>query len=138
MEPTLVRIGVMDSRRPQEVVALPARHLHPLERLARGLKRMVTIVGVGLLVGNFLLVVIPFPAVHLCLIPVALIVGPIFGVATWKDRVLLAAQSIECPRCGGAAEVPAELPGWPARFNCERCAIMVEINAAAPVGNPSP
>lgn len=122
----------MDSRRPQQVAALSARHLRQRERVLRGLKRMVTIVGIGLLVGNFLLVVIPFPAVHFCLIPVALIVGPIIGVATWKDRVLLPAQSIECPRCGGAADVPAELPGWPARFNCEHCAIMVEINVAHP------
>jgi hypothetical protein len=122
----------MDSRRPQEVVEVPARHLGPLQRVSRGLKRMLSITGLGLLVGNVLLLMLPFPHVHLCLLPVALIIGPIIGVAAWRDRVLLAPGVIACPRCGGDVDVPAELPGWPARLNCERCGIMVELTAALP------
>ncbi|MEW6434242.1 MAG: hypothetical protein AB1730_22300 [Myxococcota bacterium] len=132
MEPTLVRIGVMDSRRPQEVVSLPVRHLRQLERVGRGLKRMLSITGIGLLVANVFLLVIPLPHIHLCLLPIALTAGPIIGVAAWRQRVLLAAGPIACPRCDAPVLLPAELPGWPARLNCESCAAMVELNPATP------
>jgi hypothetical protein len=130
MEPTLVRIGVMDSRRPQVVVSVAARHLRTWDRLRRALGRTAAVTGVGLLLGNVALVVVPVPHVHLCLFPISLILGPIVGVAAWRDRVLLAASALACPRCGGVADVPADLPGWPARFNCEHCGIMVELNLA--------
>jgi len=132
MEPTLVRIGVMDSRRPQAVVTVPVRHLRGWERLRRALARVLAITGTGLVVGNIALLVVPFPHVHLCLFPVALILGPIIGVAAWRDRALLGPGAIGCPRCGDSTAVPAQLAGWPARFNCDHCHIMVELNPAIP------
>ncbi|MEW5737669.1 MAG: hypothetical protein AB1938_02020 [Myxococcota bacterium] len=130
MEPTWVRIGVMDSRRPQAVATVPARPLGQFERIRRGLMRMLLVSGVLLLVGNVGLVMVPIPHVHLCLFPLAFILGPIVGVAAWRDRAVLGQGAIACPRCGAEVALPAELPGWPARVTCERCAIMVEINLA--------
>ena len=131
MEPTLVRVGVMDaSQRPEMVLTLPARHLRLGERVWRGTLRLFGVSGVLLLVGNVLLIMIPVPHVHLCLFPLAFILGPMIGFVAWRDRVILAAGPLPCPRCHQAAQIPTGLSGWPARFNCEMCGIMVELNAA--------
>lgn len=132
LQPTLVRIGVMDSRRPQVVASVPARHLGAAARLWRGLRRTLLVTGTGFLVGNVALVMVPIPHVHLCLLPLSFVFGPIFGAFAWRDRALLGAAAVDCPRCGQQATVPERLAGWPARFNCQHCHIMVELNPARP------
>lgn len=127
MKPTHVCIGMMDSRRPQEVALLPAHHLTVRERLARAAKRLLLVSGGGLVLGNVGLFMFPFPHVHLCLIPFALIFGPLVAWFGWDSRVVLAKSELPCPRCHGTVTVPDGLVGWPARFNCERCAIMIEL-----------
>jgi hypothetical protein len=127
VEPTQVRIGMMDITRPQEVAVIPARHLGWLERVWRAMRRTLGISGTGLLIGNILLMMLPFPHLHLCLFPIALVLGPLLGWFAWRDRVELASAQLPCPRCHGTVTVPEGLHGWPARFNCAECGIMVEL-----------
>lgn len=129
--PTAVRIGTMDLRRPERVATLPARQLGGAERVWRGSRRLLAVSGGLLLLGNFMLLLVPVPHVHLCLFPLALILGPVLGWFAWRDRAVLAAAPLPCPRCHETIVVPDRLAGWPARFNCERCGIMVELNPAA-------
>jgi hypothetical protein len=131
VKPTHVRVGMMDSRQPELVLVLPARHLGPLERLGRAARKVLGVSGSLLLLGNVALLMVPFPHVHLCLFPIALVLGPVLGYFAWRDRVVLAPTQLHCPRCHGKAAVPPGLCGWPARFNCEACGIMVELNPAA-------
>lgn len=132
VEPTQVRVGMMDAdSRPAEVCTLPARHLGPGERLWRALRKLFTVTGLLLVVGNVLLITFPIPHVHLCLFPLALILGPVLALLAGRERVVFGATALPCPRCRDAAQIPAGLSGWPARFNCERCGIMVELNPAA-------
>ena len=131
MEPTHVRVGMMDaSKRPEMVVTVPARKLPLPERAWRAARRVLGVSGVLLLVGNVLLLMLPFPHLHLCLFPMAFVLGPLLGFFAWRDRVVLAASELPCPHCHEAVKVPEGLSGWPARFNCERCGIMVELNPA--------
>ncbi len=120
----------MDSRKPQAIITLAARHLRRFERLRRATWRFVVISGAGLVVGNVAVLIFPVPHVHFCLFPISLVIGPIAGVVTWRDRALLASTDVPCPRCGEPATVPAGLAGWPARFNCLHCSAMVELNLA--------
>ncbi len=66
MEPTSVRIGMMDSTRPGLVVLLPARHLGPWERFRRAFGRLIAVSGIALIISNFMLLIVPAPHVHLC------------------------------------------------------------------------
>lgn len=115
---------------PEPVITVPARHLGLFERGWRAAGRLLGVSGVLLFLGNLGLLMIPVPHLHLCLFPLAFILGPIIGYVAWRDRVVLAKSELPCPRCHGAVTVPAGLSGWPARFNCERCGIMVELKAA--------
>jgi hypothetical protein len=130
LQPTLVRIGVMDSRKPQAIITLAARHLRLVERFRRAAWRLLVVSGVGLVVGNVAVLIFPLPHVHFCLVPISLIIGPIAGVVAWRDRALLASTDVHCPRCSELARVPPGLAGWPARFNCMHCSAMVELNLA--------
>jgi hypothetical protein len=118
------------SPRPEMVLTLPARHLGLRERVWRGALRVFGVTGIMLIVGNVLLIALPIPHVHLCIFPLAFILGPLVGFLAWRNRVVLAPTSLPCPRCRQAAQIPSELTGWPAHFNCEQCGIMVELNAA--------
>jgi hypothetical protein len=118
------------SQRPEMVLSLPARHLRLGERVWRAGLRLFGVSGALLVVGNLLLIMIPVPHVHLCLFPLAFILGPMIAFVAWRDRVILAAVPLPCPRCREQAQIPAGHSGWPARFNCEKCGIMVELNAA--------
>jgi hypothetical protein len=130
VEPTAVTIGMMDSRRPEGVATIQAHHLSIGERLRRAGGRFLLVSGGGLVLGNVGLMMFPFPHVHLCLFPVALIIGPLLAWFGWDSRVVLQATEVRCPRCHGTVTVPQGLIGWPARFNCERCAIMIELKPA--------
>jgi hypothetical protein len=128
--PTPVRIGLMDQRRPEAVTTLPVRHLRWFERLWRATRRGFGVMGLLLLVGNFALLIFPVPHLHLCLFPIAFVLGPVLGIFSWRDRVLLPKAALPCPRCRDTVSVPDELGGWPARFNCSQCGIMIELNHA--------
>jgi hypothetical protein len=130
VKPTQVCIGMMDSRRPEGVATVPAHHLTVVERLGRAIRRFLLVSGGGLLLGNVGLFMFPFPHLHLCLFPFALIFGPLIAWFGWASRVVLGASELACPRCHGTVTVPAGTVGWPARFNCDRCAIMIELKPA--------
>ncbi len=132
MEPTSVRIGMMDSTRPGLVVTLSAHHLTRFERLRRALVRMTIVSVIALFVSNMMLLVVPAPHLHLCSLPLAIILGPLVGFLAWRQRALLAAGEIDCARCRKPVTVPANHPGWPARMNCLHCGIMVELDLAVP------
>jgi hypothetical protein len=128
-EPTQVRVGVMDwSPRPEQVLTVNARRLRPLERIWRAARRTLGVSGVLLIAGNVALMMAPFPHIHLCLFPLALVLGPVLGFVAWRDRAVLSAGELPCPRCHAPVAMPDGLAGWPARFNCERCGIRVELN----------
>jgi len=131
LSPFSVRIGTMDLRRPEMVATVPARTLHAGERVWRASKRLFGVSGGLLLLGNVLLLMVPVPHVHLCLFPLAFILGPVLGFFAWRDRVVLGAATLPCPKCHEPVVIPDGLTGWPARFNCERCGIRVELNPAA-------
>jgi hypothetical protein len=116
--------------RPEVVLVVQARHLGRRERLWRATRKLLGVSGALLVVGNVLLFTFPIPHFHLCIFPIALIVGPLLAWFTARERVVLAAGALPCPRCREEAHIPAELSGWPARFNCERCGIMVELKPA--------
>lgn len=131
-QPTQVRIGVMESRRPQEVRTLSVRHLRWFERLGRAGRRGLGLMTMLLVLGNLAFLFIPVPHLHLCLFPIAFVAGPVWAAFTWRDRVLITEARLTCPRCREEVACPGELGGWPARFNCLRCGIMVELNEAEP------
>lgn len=135
MEPTAVVIGRMDSPRPGLVVTLMAEHLPVRRRALRALGYGAAVTGTGLAIANFLLLLIPLPHVHLCSIPISLLLGPVVAAVTCRTRVLLAAADIQCPKCGRTVTVPDQLGGWPGRFNCAHCGIMIELRSAA---SPTP
>jgi hypothetical protein len=132
MERTPVRIGRMDSQRPGLVVDLQAEHLSFSRRLGRALLRGGAFTVGSLLLENLLLLVIPMPQLHLCTLPLSLVLGPLVAALTFRTRVLLGAGALPCPRCQQEVQVPEGLSGWPARFNCPHCAIMIELAAAHP------
>ncbi len=120
----------MDIRRPEMVVTVPARKLPLGERVWRGSRRVLGVSGVLLLIGNVMLLMLPVPHLHLCLFPLALILGPVLGWFAWRDSVVLAKAELPCPMCHATVAVPEGLGGWPARFNCVHCGVMVELNPA--------
>jgi hypothetical protein len=128
--PTPVRVGIMERRRPEEVLTLRVRHLRWFHRLWRATKRCLAVMGAMLLFGNLAFVVFPVPHLHLCLFPLSFVLGPLVALFAWQDRVLLEAAELPCPRCRAPVSIPDELGGWPARFNCNACAGMVELNDA--------
>lgn len=123
MEPTPVRVGVMDSQKPGLVVMLPVEPLSPQARMLRVAKRVAIVSGIGLLI-------LPLPLLHACGAVVALVAGPIAGVFAWRDTVLFGAGEVACPRCGKPVSIPPKLAGWPARVHCGQCGAMVELQAA--------
>jgi hypothetical protein len=123
---------MMDSQRgPEQVLTVPAHRLGFIERVWRACKKTFGVTGSLLLLGNVLLILMPIPHVHLCLFPLAFVLGPLLGYFAWRDRVVLAATALPCPHCHRTVTVPEGLSGWPARFNCDACGIMVELNPAA-------
>ncbi|MBL8911750.1 MAG: hypothetical protein JNM17_13745 [Archangium sp.] len=120
----------MDSLRPGLVVTLMAQHFTLRQRLGRALWRGFSVMFIGLLIANFLLLLIPTPHLHVCSIPISILLGPIVAIFVFRTRVQLAAAEIPCPRCAAKVMVPDKLGGWPARFNCQHCAIMIELQAA--------
>lgn len=140
MRLTPVRIGIMDSRRPGLVALLPATHLGLPRRIARATKRFCVASVASLLGLNVLLLFFPVPWIHLFTIPVALFLAPVLGVLTIRQRVLLGACEVACPRCAKPVAFPPGFPGWPARMNCLACGIRVELAEAAgnvPVEQPA-
>lgn len=129
-QPTPVRIGMMDSQKPQVVRTLPVRHLSGLERLWRASRKGLGWMTLLLVFGNLAFLIVPLPHFHLCLFPIAFVVGPVLAAFAWRDRVLIAKLELPCPRCSEPVTAPENLGGWPARFNCHRCGIMVELNPA--------
>lgn len=123
MQPTPVRVGVMDSQRPGLVVTLPVDHLSSGARALRALLRLGIVSGVGV-------VVMLIPLVHLCGLTVALLGGPIAGVLTFRQSALIGAGSVSCPKCSEQVAMPPGLAGWPARVHCPKCGAMVELNPA--------
>lgn len=130
MTPTPVRVGQMDSPRPAVLAVLPARHLSTWQRVGRATRSFFVVGGVSLVVLNVLLLFAPIPLLHLCTLPVGLLLGPVMGVITLRQRALLGACEVPCPRCGASVAVPANSPGWPARLACVGCGIRVELNLA--------
>ena len=61
LRPTLVRVGMMDTRRPEALATLPVRHLGVLHRLWRAALKLFGVSGVLLLLGNVALLLAPFP-----------------------------------------------------------------------------
>lgn len=120
----------MERRRPEVVAMLPVRHLNVPERVWRSVKRSGVFMGIVLLVGNVSVIFLPIPHVHLCIFPIAFVIGPLIALFSWRDRVLLPQTDLPCPRCAQNVTIPEGLGGWPARFNCDACAAMVELNAA--------
>jgi len=129
-EPTAVRVSVMDSRRPALVVVLPAAHLGVVRRAWRTLGRLLLVTGGSLLALNLAILAVPFPTIHLCTVPLAVMAGPVAAWWAWRTRALLGAAQVHCPRCGEGVAVPERLPGWPARVGCAACGILVELNPA--------
>lgn len=121
----------MDSTRPGLVVTLAARHLGRWERFRRAFGRMVIVSSIALLVSNFMLLVVPAPHLHLCSLPLAIVLGPLVAFLAWRQRVLLDATDIACARCRKPVTVPKDQPGWPVRMNCLHCGIMVELTHAS-------
>lgn len=123
MQPTPVRVGVMDSQRPGLVVTLPVEQLSSGARVMRGLLRMAIVSGIGL-------VVLLIPLVHACGALVAVFAGPIAGFFAWRQAALIGSGEVACPRCTQPVTMPAKLAGWPARLHCQQCGAMVELNPA--------
>lgn len=120
----------MDSARVGNVVMLQVRHLGVGERFRRSLWRFTWVAFVALFISNFILLVIPAPHIHLCSLPVSAAVGPLVGWMTWRVKARFDAQQVPCPHCTRVLDVPAELSGWPGRFNCLHCGRMVELTPA--------
>lgn len=123
MQPTPVRVGVMDSQRPGLVIDLPVEKLSSSARAFRGLKRALLVCGLGALV-------IPIPLVHLCGVGIVLVAGPIAGVFAWRAAAVLGAAEVPCPKCSTPVAITPGLAGWPARVHCRGCGAMVELNPA--------
>ncbi|MBL8949997.1 MAG: hypothetical protein JNK82_04415 [Myxococcaceae bacterium] len=130
MQPTPVRIGTMDIARPKEVATLPVRALSLAERVWRASKLVFGVSGSLLVIGNIALLLLPVPHLHLCLFPLAFILGPLLGYFAWRDRVVFGRGEVPCPKCHEPVAVPDGTHGYPARFNCP-CGIRLELKPAA-------
>ena len=126
MEPTPVRVGVMDSMRPGLVVTLNVEQLSPQVRAWRGLKRTLIVSGIGA-------VVVFIPLVHACGLVVLLVAGPIAGVFAFRQAAIIGGGSVPCPKCSALVTMVEGLAGWPARVHCQKCGAMVELNPAQEV-----
>lgn len=126
MEPTPVRVGVMDSKRPGLVVSLNVEHLSAQVRTWRAVKRTLFVSGIGA-------VVVFVPLLHVCGLAVLLVAGPIAGAFAFKQAALVGGGSVPCPKCGEAVTLTDGLTGWPARVHCQKCGAMVELNPAQEV-----
>lgn len=118
----------MERQGPAVVATVMVTHLRWFDRLWRGGKRGLIVTGVLLIVGNLALLMVPAPHVHICLFPLAFALGPIVAAFGLKDRVLVSAGELPCPKCQKPVEIPDGLGGWPVRFNCNSCAAMVELD----------
>lgn len=125
LKPTPVRVGVMDSQRPGQVVELGVEVLAPSARTWRGITR-------GLLVSASGLLLLPVPVAHFVCLPIVVLVGgPIAGVFAWRQQALVGAgQSVPCAKCNEPIAIARKLGGWPARLHCGKCGAMVELNPA--------
>lgn len=120
MQPTALRLGIMDSQREKVAVTLPVHELSVGARLGRGVLRFL---GVSL-VGAVLALV---PLMHLCGAVVAVVVGPIVGVFSFLPKARVGAGEVACPKCAGAVSVRDGVMGWPARVQCLSCKSMLEL-----------
>lgn len=123
MEPTPVHIGVMDSRKAGQVLALPVRHLTMRQRAGRG---VVLMLAVSLPAALFALL-----PPHVCQALVAVIGGPLAGLLRARSAASFEPADITCPKCAQTIALPKNLTGWPARFPCPKCRAMVELRPAA-------
>lgn len=126
LTPTPLRAGVMDSQRPGLVVTLPVLQLSTGARVLRALKRLALVSGIGLLI-------VPVPLLHVCGAVIAGVAGPIAAVFAFTARALVEGKGevMVCPKCSKTLPLPAQLVGWPARFQCLECKAMIELTPEA-------
>ena len=126
MQPTAVRVGVMDSMRPGLVAMLNVEQLSLGRRVWRALKRALIVSGIGA-------VVLVIPLLHACGLAVLLVAGPIAGVFAFRQAAIIGGGSVPCPKCSTPVTMTQGLAGWPARVHCQKCGAMVELNPAQEV-----
>lgn len=124
MEPTELRVAVMDSARPGLVATLPVQRLSQGARAGRGALRLLLVGGVGV-------ALIFVPLVHLCGAAIAFIGAPIAAFFAWKASALIGEGTFPCPKCEQSLKTPPRLSGWPARVHCDKCGAMVELKPTA-------
>ena len=126
MQPTVLRIGSMDSQREKLSATLPVLRLSLGARVGRGLLRFVIVSGIGA-------ALIPVPLLHLCGAIVAAIVGPVVGLFAFLPKAKVGAGEIVCPKCSQPVVVRDGVMGWPARVQCLGCKSMLELTPEVPV-----
>lgn len=94
--------------------------------------KLLWVSALSLFISNFALLVVPLPHLHICTLPLSFIVGPLVAWMSWRTEVVFENGSLSCPRCHRDVELPRDLEGYPARFNCVHCAIMIELVSAEP------
>lgn len=68
------------------------------------------------------LLAVTVPVLHLVLVPVFLLAGPIAAVFSFRTRVRLdPGTRVPCPKCASMFAVESEHYGWPLRLRCRRC-----------------
>ena len=123
MQPTPLRIGIMDSQREKLSATLPVLRLRLGARVGRGLLRFVVISGVGA-------VLVFVPMLHLCGAVAAVFVGPLVGLVAFLPKARLGGGEITCPKCSKPVTVRDGVMGWPARVQCLDCKSMLELTLA--------
>jgi hypothetical protein len=123
MQPTPLRIGIMDSQREKLSATLPVLQLSVGARVGRGLLRFLVVSGIGALL-------VPVPLLHLCGAVVAVVVGPIVGLFAFLPKAKVGGGQITCPKCSTAVTVRDGVMGWPARVQCLACKSMLELTPA--------
>lgn len=98
-------------------------HWTPSQRTMRAMKSL----GIfwGLAVFSVFL-----PVAHFVLVPMFLILGPIFAVSTYKQDASIVAKALVCPECKEPLKVSSQKMKWPLLLVCDSCKTRVYLHKA--------
>jgi hypothetical protein len=97
------------------------RHFSQREILFRVLKTL------GLLWGIAVFCVF-LPVVHFVLVPLFLILGPIFALRARKYKFELLGGEVACPQCSQILKLPKSAILWPHTEICQNCAFHIRLS----------
>lgn len=98
------------------------RPFSPAERFQRATK-----IGGALWIVAFLTIFIPI--LHFILPPIFLILGLVFGFATWIDKAEIEKGEYTCAQCTQNVSLERESENFPRELRCPKCQMTILLEA---------